>query len=164
MRFHSTAAAVWPRLADPSLPTICTPSKRPLRRSAIILTVTGRGTREVGGLGTGPHGDGHVPEPGTLGVALAQPGPGDLQMTHLAHRGADHPGKCDVRAGQIVPDHPALLVGVSAKRHMLVLTRDQVEDLHAIAAGPDMVVAENLHLQVRAQAAVIPQRQAGILS
>ena len=62
-----------------------------------------------------------------------------------------------------MPDDPALLVGVGAERHMLVLARNQVEDLHAVAARPDMVVAQNLHLHVRAQAAVIPQFQAGIL-
>jgi len=45
---------------------------------------------------------------------------------------------------------------------MLVLTRDQVEDFHAVAAGPDAVLAQNLHLHVRAQAAMIAQRQAGV--
>src|SRR5580700_9389269 len=39
MRFHSAVAAVSIRLADPSLPTICTPSRRPVQRSAVILTV-----------------------------------------------------------------------------------------------------------------------------
>jgi hypothetical protein len=39
MRFHSAVAAVSIRFADPSPPTICTPSRRPVRRSAIILTV-----------------------------------------------------------------------------------------------------------------------------
>ena len=61
-----------------------------------------------------------------------------------------------------MPDDPALLVGVGAERHMLVLTRDQVEDFHAVAAGPDVVVAQSLHLHVRAQATVIAQRQAGL--
>ena len=61
-----------------------------------------------------------------------------------------------------MPDDPALLVGVGAERHMLVLARDQVEDFHAVTAGPDAVVAQNLHLHVGAQAAVIAQRQAGL--
>src|ERR1700689_515448 len=127
------------------------------------LDVHPLGAREVAGLRGGPHGYGHVFEPGAGGVALAQPGPGDLQMAHLAHRRSDHPGKRGVGAGHIVPDDPALLVGVGGERHMLVLTRNQVEDLHAVAARPDMVVALYQHLHVRAEAAVIPQHQAGIL-
>src|SRR5215472_3572995 len=83
-------------------------------------------------------------------------------MTYLADRGADHTGKGGVGAGQIVPDDPALLVGVRAERHVLVLAGDQVEDLHAVTTRPDAVVAEDPHLQVRAQAAVITQRQAGL--
>jgi hypothetical protein len=61
-----------------------------------------------------------------------------------------------------VADHAAVLVGVGAQGHVLVLAGDQVEDLHAIPARPQLLVAEHPHLHVGADAAVVAQRQPGL--
>ena len=60
-------------------------------------------------------------------------------------------------------DHPAVLVGMRAQGHVLVLAGDQVEDLHAVPTRPHLVVAEHPHLQVGADPAVVAQGQPGLV-
>jgi hypothetical protein len=62
-----------------------------------------------------------------------------------------------------VADHAAVLVGMRAQGHVLVLAGDQIEDLDTVPAGPQLVVAEHPHPHVGADAAVVAQGQPGLV-
>ena len=112
--------------------------------------------RKIAGPGSRLDRDRFVGEAGSLRVRFQQSGPRDLQVAHLADGRPHDPGEGGVSAADVRPDDLALLVRMSAERHVHVGPGHDVKHLHAVATGPHLVMAHGPHPQVGSQCPFAP--------